>query len=241
MGPRRRWVDALLLALLVGIGAGLCFHQLDRLPPRTNSDEYTTAVEIFEILHGTGPPLFGFDWKPMPALTTHATALIMRVVGPSLVALRLFSVLLGLLAAVLLYVVLRRQCSALVAFAAGLVLVSNPWFLNFARSGWENGHIGTYWLLFTCCFLAALNAPRRSWLYCAGAGVGLALSLYGYFSGRLLLVCWALFFLVAARASWVRQSCGDGRVAARDHDALSDSRRRAGQRALLTPPTYAVP
>jgi hypothetical protein len=201
MAARGRWRDGVLIASLLVAGAALCLYRLDRIPPRVSSDEYTTVVEAFEILHGKGPPLFGLDWKPMPALTTHATALLMRIVGPSLAGMRLLSVLLGLTAAVLLYGLLRHHCSAVAAWAAALLLLSNPWFLNFARSGWENGHAGTYWLLFTWCFLAALRDRRRRWLHCAGAGCALALSLYGYFSGRLLLVSWLLFLPAAAGAT----------------------------------------
>ena len=193
----------LLIGLLIAASTALRLRSLETLPPRIAADEYTTALDVFEILHGHGPPLFGLDWKPMPALTTHASAALVRVVGPSILGLRLLSIGLTTLAGVLLFVVLRWACAPAVAWAAALALLANPWFLNFSRSNWENAHVAAYWLLFSCCFFAALRA-RRAWLwYALGAGAALALSFYGYFSGRLLLIAWLLYAPLAAACSGV--------------------------------------
>ncbi len=192
-----RWQPILLALLLVILGAGVGLYHLDTVPPRISADEYSTASEVFEILHGKGPPLFGLDWKPMPALTEHVTALLMRAVGPTILGMRLLSILLGILAAVLLFSILRWSCSTLVAWVTAALMLCNPWFLNFMRSGWENLHVGAYWLLLTWCFFSGLRARRWTWLYYAGAGVALALSFYGYFAGRLILLSWLLYFPAA--------------------------------------------
>jgi len=195
----RRWViEGACVALFLLIGAASRLYRLEEVPPRISADEYTTTAEVFEILHGKGPPLFGLDWKPMPALTSHATALLMRVVGPTILGMRLLSILLSLLAAALLYGLLRQSCSVAVAWATAVVLLSNPWFLNFSRSGWENIHVGTYWLLFTWCFFSGLRPGARRWLYHLGAGTALALSCYGYFTGRLIVFCWLLCLPLAS-------------------------------------------
>jgi hypothetical protein len=194
---RRGWVDGALIALLVLIGAGLRVYELESVPPRLSADEYTTALDVFEINAGKGPPLFGLDWKPMPALTSHLTAVLVRVTGPSILGLRLLSIVLSLAAAVLLYVLLRWTAAPGVAFAAALGLLANPWFLNFSRSGWENAHVATYWLAFTWCFFSGLRAERGALMRYAGAGLALALSCYGYFTGRLLVVAWLLFLPLA--------------------------------------------
>lgn len=187
------WAEWLLLACVLVAGAGARLYELETVPPRISADEYTTVTEAFEVLTGHGPALFGLDWKPMPALTTHVTALTMRIFGPTIAGMRSLSVILSLIAGLLLYLVLRWHCAAPLAAATVLTFLFNPWFLNFSRSGWENGHVATYWLLFTWCFFRALREERGRWLACAGAGVALALSLYGYFSGRLLVVVWLCY------------------------------------------------
>ena len=204
---RRRWVDGGLVALLVLVGTALRFYELESVPPRLSADEYTTALDVFEINAGKGPPLFGLDWKPMPALTSHLTAVLVRVTGPSILGLRLLSIVLSLVAALLLFVLLRWTCSPGVAFAAALSLLANPWFLNFSRSGWENAHVAAYWLAFSWCFFSGLRAERWAAVRFVAAGVALALSCYGYFTGRLLVAAWLLFLPVAAavvRRSWRR-------------------------------------
>ncbi|MDX2166133.1 MAG: glycosyltransferase family 39 protein [Deltaproteobacteria bacterium] len=195
----------LAIALLLLIGSALRLHRLEELPPRLSADEYTTALDVFAIAHGGGPPLFGLDWKPMPALTAHASAALIGVTGPTIFGLRALSIGLSLLAGVLLFVLLRQQCAGAVAWSAALLLLANPWFLNFSRSNWENAHVGAYWLLFSLCALRALQARRGATAWAGGAGLALALSLYGYFSGRLLLVAWALYApLAVAIAGWRR-------------------------------------
>jgi 4-amino-4-deoxy-L-arabinose transferase-like glycosyltransferase len=199
---RHQWArEGMLVLLLLLIGGALRLYRLEEVPPRISADEYTTTCEIFQILHGQGPALFGLDWKPMPALTAHVTAFLMRIAGPTILGMRLLSILLSLLAAVLLFFLLRWSCSEGIAWCAALLLLSNPWFLNFSRSGWENIHVGTYWLLLTWCFFTGLQARRRAWLYYVGAGVALALSLYGYFAGRLVVLSWLLYFPAAKAVS----------------------------------------
>ncbi|MEO8602707.1 MAG: glycosyltransferase family 39 protein [bacterium] len=197
----RALTTGLLIALLVAAGTALRLYRLDTLPPRLAADEYTTALDVFEILHGSGPALFGLDWKPMPALTAHASAALMHATGPSILGLRLLSIVLSILAGVLLFIVLRWTCAPAVAWAAALALLADPWFLNFSRSNWENGHVAAYWLLFTWCFFSALRARRRMVWYGLAGGAALALSCYGYFSGRLLLIAWLLYAPLAAAAS----------------------------------------
>jgi Dolichyl-phosphate-mannose-protein mannosyltransferase len=205
LGGRHWWFEPALMVALVTIGAALRFSHITDVPPRISADEYTTTIEIFQILHGKGPPLFGLDWKPMPAFTEHASAWLMQLVGPTILGMRLLSILLSLLAAILLYLTLRWSCSVAVAWVTALLLLSNPWFLNFSRSGWENMHPATYWLAFTWSFFCGLRSRRRSWLYYAGAGTALALSFYGYFAGRLILISWILYFPLAkvvSKRSW---------------------------------------
>jgi hypothetical protein len=207
MADHRSRAPALLaIALLVLIGLGLRLYHLEELPPRLAADEYTTALDVFAIVHGGGPPLFGLDWKPMPALTTHASAALLALTGPTILGLRALSIGLSLIAGVLLFVLLRQHCATAVAWAAALLLLANPWFLNFSRSNWENAHVGAYWLLFSLCALTALRAPRRAVPWALGAGVALALSLYGYFSGRLLLVAWVLYAPLALRIGGARRT-----------------------------------
>lgn len=204
--PPRRAASLLAIALLVLIGLALRLYRLEELPPRLAADEYTTALDVFAIVHGGGPPLFGLDWKPMPALTTHASAALLALTGPSIRGLRALSIALSLAAGVLLFVLLRQSCAAAVAWAAALLLLANPWFLNFSRSNWENAHVGTYWLLFSLCALHALRSARRAVPWALGAGAALALSLYGYFSGRLVLVAWLLFAPLALAIGGARRA-----------------------------------
>ncbi len=192
------WVtEVILVLLLLLIGGFLRFHRLEELPPRLSADEYTTTTQVFEILSGKGPPLFGLDWKPMPALTSHVTALLMRLTGPTILGVRILSILLSVICALTLFKVLCWSCPMGVAWSATVVLLSNPWFLNFSRSGWENMHVATYWVLFSWCFLSGLRTRDNPWPYHLGAGLFLALSFYGYFSGRLILFVWLIYFPIA--------------------------------------------
>ena len=186
---------ALALVLVVALATTLRLVDLAHTPPNVTADEADNLQVIYHILAGTGPGLFGLDWKPAPAFSAHLIAGFIRVFGETIVGMRMASVVLSLLSLVVFYAVVRRSLSRSVSTMATLLLGTGLWYLHFSRSGWENGHIALYALLATLTLTLAVE--RRRWYWFAAAGVFAALGLYGYMSGRLIVVAVLIYLPVA--------------------------------------------
>ncbi|MFQ5667999.1 MAG: ArnT family glycosyltransferase [Candidatus Binatia bacterium] len=187
-----RGATAALLGCVVLISLALRLWHLGSVPTVFFHDECDNTVNAIEILQGKGPGLLGLDWKPQPALAVHEIALTLRVIGPSVAAIRLPSALLSVLALVPFFFLARRVTGALSATLATLLLACNVGYLHFSRSGWENVQICLYTLL-------AMEAVTRAeegehWWWWAVAGMSAALGTYVYFAGRAVI---AFLFLYA--------------------------------------------
>lgn len=185
------WLLALVLAgLLIGS------FRLTAVPTGLMGDEgafFTTARDIASGQYR--PPLFDFGVYTYPILGSIFQAGVLRLFGASLWAWRFASVLAALVAVVPLYLLARDWFNRRVAVAAGLSLVSLPYFLAFARLGYNNSQtlapltLAAYWL-----FLG-LSRGSALFLYLAGCAAGLGF--YTYTAGRSALVIVSLFlFLV---------------------------------------------
>lgn len=210
---RAEWI-ALAGLLLLSLAVRL--HDLGSFPNTINPDEADNAQDALRLMMGltAASGVSGLDWKPQPVYSVAMISWFFQIFGVTPLVLRLPSALFGTLVLVPFYLLLRRQLSAPVAFAATLLFGMSTWIVHFSRSGWENIQIPFYTLGAMLCLLSAVDtlfaphAPRwQPWVWFAGAGVFCALGLYGYFSGRLiypLLLAFAPFLLWRARTRWTQ-------------------------------------
>lgn len=198
-------LDLLALGLVVAIALVLRLVNLGSFPDSFNPDEADNFQDAMSNLYGEprANGFFGFDWKPQPAYSIYMLSAFIKLLGPSVTAMRLPSALLSVLALVPFFLLLRRRFSTVASGLATLLLGTNLWYLNFSRSAWENVHVALYMLsamLFLMLALDRIGAPipgRRTWLYFALSGVFCALGLYGYFGGRAIVLAVAAYFPVA--------------------------------------------
>ena len=181
--PIARWEWGALAALMLAALVPRLFA-LGRLPAVFFHDECDNLVNVYQILNGNGPGVFGLDWKPQPALSIYLLSVFMRA-DMSVFALRLPAALFSVAALLPVYLLARRAVGAVAALLTTWLLATDVWYLHFSRSGWDN--------VYTCLFITgaalcvddALRHGRlRSFI---GAGVWSALGLYGYAAGRAIL------------------------------------------------------
>jgi hypothetical protein len=84
---------------------------------------------------------------------------------------------------------LARETLYLANILATLLLAGNLWFLHFSRTAWTNLNADLFAV--SGALMLALAVRKGNYLFYAAAGAFAALGLYGYYSGRLLIV----FFL----------------------------------------------
>jgi len=210
-----RWAVAalVLLALLLRVPF------LESMPNTATADELDFASNLTTIVTGHGPGFFGFDWTPEPAMSVYLMVGSWKLFGMTLFAERLVSAVFTTLAVIPFYALARRAASAPAAFLAAVLFIGARWYILFSRSAWNNGHIVLYMLLAAWLLTLALEKGRI--IYWAGWGASLALLLYGYFSGRVVVLALVVYLLIvlARRAfgpgtrNW-RSIVGGGAVAA---------------------------
>jgi 4-amino-4-deoxy-L-arabinose transferase-like glycosyltransferase len=219
-GYLRAQPDLLLLAAVVVFGLALRLYNLGSFPDTLLADEADNAQAAIRILHGQMPPngFFGFDWTAQPAYSVYLLSGSVALFGVNIAAIRLPSALLGALALIPFYFLLRRQFSTATATLATFLLATNVWYLNFTRSGWNNAYTCFYMLMAMLSLMLALDRianPHRvrsgPWPYFGLAGLFCALGLYGYPSGRAISLGLAVFLPIAAcfyRRHWKRLLLG---------------------------------
>jgi 4-amino-4-deoxy-L-arabinose transferase-like glycosyltransferase len=177
----------LLVVLVVALIVRLV--RLGTVPANLTADEADFFQNIYHILAGKGPGLFGFDWTPSPALGVYFMAGTVKVFGSSWFGIRMASVLLSVATLIPFFFLARERLSYLASLLATLLLATNLWFLHFSRTAWTNMNGD----LFAAggALMLTLAIRKGRYYYYAGAGAFAALGVYGYFSARLL----PLFFL----------------------------------------------
>ena len=206
----RRYLDPVMLAAVILFSLAIRLYDLGSFPDTLLADEADNAQDSLRITYGLTPVngLFGFDWTAQPAFSAYLLSAFIKLFGFTMAAIRLPSAVIGTLALIPFYLLLRRQFSMSTSLLTTLLLATNVWYLNFSRSGWNNVHICFYMLmamLFLMLALDTLRIPARGpaqqrwlrWFYFGAAGFFCALGLYGYPSGRAVILGIMAFFPVA--------------------------------------------
>ena len=187
------WGDALLIALLLGVGLALRLPNLTSMPYVVHGDEASCGLEALRWLHGEVHTLLSTGWYGLPVAGYGIPALVMHFAGENLFGLRLSSVIVGLLSLALLYLLAREFAGRRVAFVATALLTVSHLHIQFSRSGIHYIHALfavelTLWLL--------VRALRdRSAVAAVLTAVALSLCAQVYFSARLAFIIAPLFVI----------------------------------------------
>jgi 4-amino-4-deoxy-L-arabinose transferase-like glycosyltransferase len=193
------WVVSLLL-----LGLVVAAYRLQAVPNIMMGDEGTFWTTARDITRGTyQPAVFDYGVYTYPVLSSIYQAMVLRITEISFWGWRFSSVLAGVAAVVPLYFLAREWFDRRVAVLAGATLVTLPYFLAFARLGYNN--IQTLFPVTLAIYAAWIGLRRGSafYLYLAGAAAGLGF--YTYTAGRSGLLIGGLFILgllAARRRHW---------------------------------------
>ena len=211
-GPRRRRMALVFLAV-AALGVVLYTADVSGNPPGFYIDESSIAYNAHLIAttgsdeHGTSWPLFfrAFGDYKNPVYV-YLLAALFRLTGPSILAARLLSAVLGLLAALVLgllaaRVTKRREAALLVTLSALLT----PWLFELSRVVIEVAMYPLAVALFLLSVYRAAARERWAWDDAVCLAATLALLTYSYSVGRLLGPLLALGLAVfATRANFLR-------------------------------------
>lgn len=224
MKPSHPWYTdpRLHIAVILLVAGWFRLWQIDSIPPGLFGDEATNGLDALDILAGRGAVFFPANFG-REGLHMWIIAGMFRLMGVVPLALRLPSVLAGILTALatywlgreLLFAWRRREIGKrelgaadnlwdLLPLIAALYLATSFWHVHFSRFGIRGIFTPLFGALTFAAFWRAVNHNATKWFAVSGACLGLAAHFYTasrflpFFLGGFLVVQW-LVSVIARR------------------------------------------
>jgi hypothetical protein len=194
------WLSAnrseIFVVSLILIGAFLLrFVDVELHPYSFINDEGEIGKVGQCILSGNCNNLFTISWASQPTLTFTPVALSIAIFGNTALAIRMVSILTGVLAVLFTYLFARETFGKKAAWVASILLASLPYHVHFSRIGVDNINDSLsssvlLWLVFR-----ATRKGTPGWYLAAGIAAGLCMYTYPGTRLSLLLAVGALGFI----------------------------------------------
>ena len=195
--PRPRpWVEVLLVVLIVSVAIWFRLHRIHEMPPGVFIDETNAALDALHILEGRPDSLFGTGWFETPNGFIYLQTLFFRLFGTTFAAIKLQSIIPGVLTVLGVYFLAREMYGPYPALLAASFLTFNRWHVNMSRWGWNEVYPPLMQVV--SLFFIMRAARRRSLGDWALAGLVLGLGMYTYLAIRLAVVI--IFLYLGYRA-----------------------------------------
>ncbi len=180
--------ELLLVIAVTLMAAFFRFYKLGLVPPGFHYDEALEALEALGVLRGEGYPIyFAGDFGIAPSLI-YLTAIAFSLFGPSSLAMRAVSAVVGVATVPALYLLSRElfadesvPFSPLLSLVATFVLAILYSHVHYSRVGLETILISPILILLFCCLWHGFRTGRR-WAFASG-GFFVGFSPYAYQAG----------------------------------------------------------
>ncbi len=188
-----RW----MLALVLIVAASIRFYALDRVPYGLWFDEALNAQDAVKAANGGGLKLIYPDEFPREPMYETILIGVTRVFGPSVVAYRTTSAVIGILTIFLLFVCVRSYMGEREALLAAAVLATLRWHVIFSRLIFRTLMLPMWITLIVLAAKWVKQNPTYHRAAALGALVGggfyIYLAWYFMLPGVLLLLVWVFW------------------------------------------------
>lgn len=190
------------LAAIVLVAIFFRFYQLGSIPPGLHPDEAANGQDIFRIFSGDIRPLYATN-GPRESLFFFFQAAFVRVLGNTILALRMAPALFSVLAVIAVYYWAADWFGRRVGLFAAFFMAVTPWVVIISRDGFRASLTPLFVALVAYCGGRAIKTKRLP--YFIGAGLFLGLGAYTYTAFQLMLVTTAGLFgyIVLFRRHWL--------------------------------------
>lgn len=216
-GTRWKWLEWAIPVLIVALAAFFRLYRLNQVPPGFNFDEAAHAIDALDILAGHHT-LFSPKLQGVESFFMYCTAGIFVLLGPSALAQRLLSAVIGIATIAVTYLMVRemfreegeRRRTWLAALAA-LGLATSFWHVNYSRIGLEVGMTPFFAALSFLFLWRGLHTNRT--LDFVLSGVWMGVNPYSHLPARFMPIPVVLFFIIRwAATSRAATASGTTRV-----------------------------
>ena len=195
--PRPKpWVEVLLVVLILSVAIWFRLHHIHEMPPGVFIDETNAALDALQTMEGRPDSLFGTGWFETPNGFIYLQTLFFRLFGTTFAAVKLQSLIPGILTVLALYFLAREMYGPYPALLAATFLAFQRWHVNMSRWGWNEVYPPLVQVL--TLYFVMRAARKRSLGDWAVGGLVLGLGMYTYLSIRLVVA--VVFLYLAYRA-----------------------------------------
>ena len=209
-----KWLWGGLAAVLI-VAVFFRFWQIDSIPPGLFGDEATDGVDALDVLAGRGQVFFPVNYG-REGLHMWIVALSIKLLGVSPFAVRLPSILAGILTALATFwlgyeMFVHRQDRSvvrkmegswfwiyLIPLLAALYVSTSFWHVHFSRFGIRGVFTTTTTALTMAALWRALNTQRalntHQWRWFAISGIFLGLGMHFYTASRFVPIALMVFY-----------------------------------------------
>ena len=187
------WLQVVLLTIIMAVAIWMRVYRIGEMPPGLFIDETNAAMDALRILEGRPDSLFGTGWFETPKGFVYLQTIFFRLLGTTFFAIKLQSLLPGILTVLSLFFLTRTLFGPRTALFAAAFLAFNRWHFNMSRWGWNEVYPPLMQVL--SLFFIERGIRRRSYGDWALAGFLLGLGMYTYLSIRLVALVIALYLL----------------------------------------------
>jgi 4-amino-4-deoxy-L-arabinose transferase-like glycosyltransferase len=202
MAKRRDLLTLAALALLVLVASGVRLYRLGTLPAGLHHDEASNGMLALDILAGDYPVFFS-AYTGKEAGYMYLVALAIRLLGQTVLAIRLPAALAGVALVGALFLVGRQMMGRAGGLLAAGVAAGAPWLLHINRIGFRASLLPLLLTLWVWLMLRAMAAREKpAWIEWVGAGGFLGAAAHTYTSSRIVPLLVVLY--VGILALWHR-------------------------------------
>jgi 4-amino-4-deoxy-L-arabinose transferase-like glycosyltransferase len=188
------------LAVILLLAAFMRLYQLQSLPPGLHADEAANGLDIINILENHDIRPFYDANGGREGLFFFLQAIGVKLLGTTVLGLRIVPALLGVIAVGIIYLWLTSWFSRRVALLASLLVAASPWAITISRNGYRAGMMILMVPLVLWLYTKALKTGRLQWYLAAGASLGLGFYTYpAFWMVPLVLVVIAAHLMVRNR------------------------------------------
>jgi 4-amino-4-deoxy-L-arabinose transferase-like glycosyltransferase len=195
--------ELILLGVVLMLALAVRTVDLTTHPYPWSGDEASIGAEAIHILNGETTNFFDTGWSSQPNWSFVPTVITEMIFGRNILAVRIASVLAGVLAVLFVYLTARELFNPTVALIAAAFLATLPYNVHFSRVGVAN-IVDAFMSSFIFWLLAkAMKTDQPFYYYCAGAAAGLCIYTYAGTRLALILAGLTILFLILHQKTYL--------------------------------------
>ncbi|MDQ5943370.1 MAG: hypothetical protein QG675_138 [Patescibacteria group bacterium] len=196
-------IATILLAMIIVLAVIFRFYQLNTLPPGLHPDEAANGLDIFRILENQDIRVIYNTNGPRESLFFFFQAFFVKILGNTILALRMAPAIFGVLAVVFVYLYTKDWFGRRTALLASFIMAVNPWVVTISRDGFRASMVPLM-IALVAFFAGRAYKTQKTWYFVA-ASAAFALGFYTYTAFFMfgLVVLGGILYLLLLRRKWV--------------------------------------